>query len=49
MKEFSISDGKGHSIEWNEILRGDKLVLFFSEGSCEDWGHFGNTDILEHG
>jgi hypothetical protein len=33
-KEASLTDGKGNSIELSEIMNNNKLVLYFSENSC---------------
>jgi hypothetical protein len=34
-KDTYISDGKGNSIEWNEITDNNTLVFYFSETSCD--------------
>jgi peroxiredoxin len=35
IKEVSITDGKGNSIELSEIMDKNKLVFYFSEVSCD--------------
>jgi peroxiredoxin len=35
IKNTYISDGKGNSIEWNEIIDNNTLVFYFSETSCD--------------
>jgi hypothetical protein len=34
--ELALSDGKGNEIAWDSVLDGDKLALYFPEGSCDD-------------
>jgi peroxiredoxin len=34
-KAVSLSDGKGNSIEWDEIIDNNKLVFYFAETSCD--------------